>query len=565
MVISQFADDSSTWKSGSNLVKLAKDAQAGMDSLWGWAQKWGFKISETKTVGIVFGNQKKHNLNVSLGGTPINFVKTVRFLGLLLDEKLTFGPHIKDLVNRCKKDLNVMRMLKGTDFGTDKNSLLLLYKSLIRSKIDYGAQIYSCAKKTHLNKLDTVQNTALRLALGALYSTPARDLEMEAGIVPLSIRRKSQTLKYYTRVRASAADNPVRGLLGKGHYKLNRFKDPALPFGAATQDLAEDCGIKDSNIVEKRPMEVPPWTLTLPEVDITLQEKVNKSDLPHLANTETKILINKYIGQTHIYTDGSKDPDSGRVASAVVIPSIQYKKIDRLTNNTSIYTAELLAIRNAMCWIHDSDITKAVIFSDSLSSLISLKSNNSQSRPDLLNEIILLYNKVLNLGKQVTIVWCPAHIGISGNEQADRAAKMGLNLNSVTESISLSPTEIYSKIKKYIVHLWQTESNSCQDQRKHINSSVGLSHPVQYSNNLKIDRAITRLRLGTTLLPGDSGQYIKKMSPNCAQCGVRYNISHLLHECDQFRDHRNELRSALGAIGLGYSTKNILNPPKKDS
>ncbi|XP_060600088.1 uncharacterized protein LOC132753616 [Ruditapes philippinarum] len=393
----------------------------------------------------------------------------------------------------------------------------------------------------------------------------ARDLEVEAGIVPLSIRRKSQTLKYYTRVRASAADNPVRGLLGKGHYTLNRFKDPVLPFGAATQDLAEDCGIKDSNIVEKRPMEVPPWTLTLPEVDITLQEKVNKSDLPHLANTETKILINKYIGQTHIYTDGSKDPDSGRVASAVVIPSIQYEKIDRLTNNTSIYTAELLAIRNAMCWIQDSDITKAVIFSDSLSSLISLKSNNSQSRPDLLNEIILLYNKVLNVGKQVTIVWCPAHIGISGNEQADRAAKMGLNLNNVTESISLSPTEIYSKIKKYIVHLWQTESNSCQDQRKHINSSVGLSRPVQYSNILKIDRAITRLRLGTTLLPGDSGQYIKKMSPNCAQCGVRYNISHLLHECDQFRDHRYELRSALGAVGLGYSTQNILNPPKKYS
>jgi hypothetical protein len=91
--------------------------------------------------------------------------------------------------------------------------------------------------------------------------------------------------------------------MGSGHYILNRFKDPVLPFGAVTQDLAEDCGIKDSNIVEKRPMEVPPWTLTLPEVNITLQQKVIKSDLQHLANTETKILINKYIGQTHIYTD----------------------------------------------------------------------------------------------------------------------------------------------------------------------------------------------------------------------------------------------------------------------
>ena len=90
MVISQFADDSSAWKTGSNMVKLARDAQAGMDSLWGWALKRGFKISETKTVGILFGNLKQHNLNVSLGGKAIKFVQTARFLGILLDKKTQF-------------------------------------------------------------------------------------------------------------------------------------------------------------------------------------------------------------------------------------------------------------------------------------------------------------------------------------------------------------------------------------------------------------------------------------------------------------------------------------------
>ena len=110
-----------------------------------------------------------------------------------------------------------MRMLKGTDFGTDKNSLLLLYKSLIRSKINYGAQIYSCASKTQLNKLDKIQNSALRLALGALPTTPAPDLELEAGILPLFIRRKEQTLKYYTRVRVLQANNPVCSLLESGY------------------------------------------------------------------------------------------------------------------------------------------------------------------------------------------------------------------------------------------------------------------------------------------------------------------------------------------------------------
>jgi hypothetical protein len=95
-----------------------------------------------------------------------------------------------------------MRMLKGTDFGTDKNSLLLIYKSLIRSKIDYGAQIYSSACNTSLKKLQIIQNTALRLALGALQSTPAQDLEVEAGVPPLKFRRIEQTAKYWTRIKA---------------------------------------------------------------------------------------------------------------------------------------------------------------------------------------------------------------------------------------------------------------------------------------------------------------------------------------------------------------------------
>ena len=93
-------------------------------------------------------NLNQCNLNVSLGGKPIKFVQSVLFLGLILDKKFNFGQHINDLVTRCKKDLNVMRMLRGTDFGADKNSLLLiLYKSLLRSKIDYGAQIYSSTSK----------------------------------------------------------------------------------------------------------------------------------------------------------------------------------------------------------------------------------------------------------------------------------------------------------------------------------------------------------------------------------------------------------------------------------
>jgi hypothetical protein len=174
-------------------------------------------------VGIIFGNSKLCTLDVHLGGTPIIFKKVVKFLGMLLDKKLTFSEHIKDLIIRCEKDLNLMRMLRGTDFGSDKNSLLLLYKSLLRPKIDYGAQIYQCANKSDLNKLDIVQNKALKIALRTLRSTSTYLLEAEAGVPPLNLRREDQTVKYWARAQTRKDSNPVNALFGTGYYISSKY------------------------------------------------------------------------------------------------------------------------------------------------------------------------------------------------------------------------------------------------------------------------------------------------------------------------------------------------------
>ena len=52
-----------------------------------------------------------------------------------------------------------MRMVSGTSCGADRKILLTLYKALILSKIDYGAQAYSTAPKHLLSKLKTSSKT----------------------------------------------------------------------------------------------------------------------------------------------------------------------------------------------------------------------------------------------------------------------------------------------------------------------------------------------------------------------------------------------------------------------
>ena len=80
--------------------------------------------------------------SLTLNKSPIKVVHETRFLGLILDEKLTFQAHIKDLKCRCQKALDVLRVVSHTDWGAEKFTLLRLYRALVRSKLDYGSIVY---------------------------------------------------------------------------------------------------------------------------------------------------------------------------------------------------------------------------------------------------------------------------------------------------------------------------------------------------------------------------------------------------------------------------------------
>ena len=62
--------------------------------------------------------------------------------------------------------MNILKDVSGYSWGADKKSLLKLYDSLCRSKLDYGCQFYTLASKTLLSQLDVVHNMGLRTCLG---------------------------------------------------------------------------------------------------------------------------------------------------------------------------------------------------------------------------------------------------------------------------------------------------------------------------------------------------------------------------------------------------------------
>ena len=94
------------------------------------------------------------------------------------------APHIKQIEERCNKRLNLMRVITGTRRGASKKVLLIVYKALIRSVIDYGCIAYDTASATTKARLDVIQAKALRICCGAMVGTPKSAVQVECGQLP---------------------------------------------------------------------------------------------------------------------------------------------------------------------------------------------------------------------------------------------------------------------------------------------------------------------------------------------------------------------------------------------
>ena len=157
-----YADDYLLWKSGRNRKLIFNSAQTHLNTINKWFNSWGLNISEEKTVGILFsrGSVKNNTLSVKLNGKVISIKDEHKFLGLIFDKKLTWTPHINSIAVRCKQKINVLKSMASTRGFNRGSNLLLIYRAIIRSTLDYGCEAYDSACSSTKNILDSIQYQA---------------------------------------------------------------------------------------------------------------------------------------------------------------------------------------------------------------------------------------------------------------------------------------------------------------------------------------------------------------------------------------------------------------------
>ena len=147
-----------------------------------------------------------------------------------------------------------------------------------------------------------------------------------------------------------------------------------------------------------------------------------------------------------MHTDGSKSCDG--VGCAALTPHSQEKGV-KLHPAASVMTAELYAILAAVSLIYsDSHNTRFAIFSDSLSSLKAVRTFNPQN--SLANRIRFHLHILRKRGKMVDLIWIPGHVGLNGNELADRLAKSSTKRDHFGQKLTIPATDIYSTVSTIV-------------------------------------------------------------------------------------------------------------------
>ena len=344
VTVSQFADDICIYSKIVPLKQCKMTIENSADIIIEKLYYLGLDIATDKTVLIHFNNKNilPGTTEIKINNTEIKSSETVRFLGITFDYKLTFNQHINKINTRCNRAMTIIKFLRGTWWGSDPQTLITLYKSYVRSVIEYASFVYFPTRKNSIYKLERIQYQAIRLALGYRRSTPTNILLAESKLPLLSERAKFLANRYVTKVLANRKSMLYSHFTYDIQPTKRKRKRLLIECVLYVKDLTE-CTLITLNNLPIYVHDFSTITTSIP-IDIELGEKLKNNQYP---NYMLEQLIEKNKA-TAIYTDGSKEKDKPFVGSACFVPKTQETVKKSMNINASVYTAECFALYNAM-------------------------------------------------------------------------------------------------------------------------------------------------------------------------------------------------------------------------
>ena len=318
---------------------------------------------------------------IELEGQVFAPSKVVRWLGFFLDSKLSFKIHVEKKTAAAQKVFAQLQRLGNTQQGLTVQALRQLYLACITTVADYGAHLWwhTERKGRLLKHYNALQNLALPRMLGAFKSSPTMAMEIEAAILPSSLRLEKLCSSYALRTLLFPKQHPIQQALHKPETEYGEETDTDTSINSSTsldkqantqlrrlvsrnQALPSQQPIERVSHLWNKPWDNPITNYASISISIESKEKTAEAHLQWLQKMEQE--NNKPI---LLYTDGSKEPE-GTTAAGFCHQEPKNKgkflaaRAFNLGNHMEIMDAELVAISKALKYLQSRNTTGKTIY-----------------------------------------------------------------------------------------------------------------------------------------------------------------------------------------------------------
>ena len=195
-----------------------------------WLIKNRIKVNPDKCSYIQFSYNSSNNISgLQLGGVNLNSVFNTKFLGIHLDNKLTFSTHINHIVSKISKSVGVIYKLNSY---FPEFILKQMYNSLILPYITYGIESWFGAPNYLSDRVQVLQKKAIRAIFKLPYNSHTGFYFKDHNFLRLNelylFNLSSSVFKYKNFDLNLAIALPARSDLSS-HATRNRF-DLSVPY-----------------------------------------------------------------------------------------------------------------------------------------------------------------------------------------------------------------------------------------------------------------------------------------------------------------------------------------------
>jgi hypothetical protein len=207
-----FADDCIVYRT----IKTEKDSellQQDLDNLQKWESNWSMSFHPEKCQLLRVSKKKKQIItNYLIHGKSLTQTNNAKYLGVIINDKLSWNPHIDEVIKKSNKTLGFIRR----NFSKcNKNIKLKCYTTLVRPILEYASAVWDPSTKENIKKLEQIQKRAARFITNEYSSlkrvTPiVKSLNLET----LDDRRsKSKVVIIHKALNSNLEIEPDKNLL----------------------------------------------------------------------------------------------------------------------------------------------------------------------------------------------------------------------------------------------------------------------------------------------------------------------------------------------------------------